>query len=740
MRHLGKYNPLCIWSKNSIFFQFPMLFDPTLKGNHRKVPAFQLPLGQGRVEKRPNAQRAKYIIPLFFLLWTNFVLAQNEKADYDLVRQKVENFAEQFEIEMDYSDFVDVLYYYYQHPLNLNAASDEQLRSLGLLNDMQIQSLLEYRSKHGNLATIYELKDVAGFDYLFVFQLKSFVSVGPVEKIEKVSVKTMLTRGRHDLILRYSRIPEEQFGFRDTTDSRFLGSPDRLYFRYRYTYRDKLSIALIGDKDAGEEFFKGSNKQGFDFYSGHISYKGEGLLQSVVLGDYHVEFGQGLTLWSGLGFGKSVDALGTQKGARGLRPNTSANEYLYMRGAAASLKPWEPLRVTLFYSQKKLDANADTEYESAEDEFFSSVQESGYHRTLTELDKEDAVDEQLMGGNVQFRKKRLQIGATAYYTRYDRYLLRNPALYKMYDFEGQDNVNSGIDFSWSHNRIGFFGEMAMSKNGGMAALAGMVADVHPRFKLSLLYRYYEPQYQVNYAVPFAESSGANNEEGLFLGMRAYLGKASSLNAYVDLFSFPWMRYRVDAPSQGKEVMLEYHYDINRRAHFYTRLRSETKMLNQSLASEVINVPTPVLRQSMRLNFKYEPLREWHLQSRFEVARYEHEPEAEKYGYLLFQDIKYRPEEQPFDVVFRYAIFNTDSYDTRLYAYESDVLYKFSIPGYYYKGQRYYLMLHWDVTRKIDFWIRFAQTVYFDRDVISSGNAEIEGNKKSEITAQLRVKF
>jgi hypothetical protein len=359
----------------------------------------------------------RYLLSIGFLFAVLFVvspaIAQQNQEDYQMVRLKVEQFAEQFDVEMDYSDFVDVLFGYYKNPLNLNSATETQLRSMGLLNDMQIQNLMEYRKKHGFLASIYELKDISGFDYLFVYQLKSFVYVGPVEKIKKTSVKAMLTRGRHDLILRYTQIPENQFGFTDTSNSRYLGDPSRLYFRYRYTYRDKLSIALIGDKDAGEEFFTGSNKQGFDFYSAHVSYQNKGLVEKIVLGDFHMETGQGLTLWSGLGFGKSVDALGTQKGARGLRANTSANEYLFFRGGGITLRPWEPMELTLFYSNKQVDASTGEEFESAEDEFFSSIQESGYHRTKNEIEKENAVNEQLMGANLRYRKNRFAVGSNS---------------------------------------------------------------------------------------------------------------------------------------------------------------------------------------------------------------------------------------------------------------------------------------------------------------------------------------
>lgn len=674
------------------------------------------------------------------LLFTSSLSAQTEGQTYDMIRQKVEEIAERFEIEMDFADFVDILYIYYQNPLNLNTATSDQLKSLGLLNDLQISSLIEYRSKKGKLETIYELKDIPGFDYLFAYELQTFVYIGSGEAAKKPPIKTLITKGRHDLITRYGRVLEEQKGFSDTTSSAYKGSPDKLYFRYRYTYRDLLSIGFLGEKDAGEEFFQGSNKQGFDFYSGHIFLKNEGFIKTIALGDYHLEFGQGLTLWSGLGMGKSVDALGTQKAARGIRPNTSANENLFFRGGAIALQPLKPLTINLFYSNKNIDAGLESDSNSLEEEYFSSIQESGFHRTENELSNKRSTNEQIIGTNINLHHKRLTIGLTSYYTLFDKPLSKDLAPYQIFDFQGKTNINSGIDFKWSLGKIGFFGEGAISKNFGKAGIIGLVTDLHPRIKASLVYRNFEPEYQVFYSAPFSETSKTANEQGLYLGLRTYIGKSSSLNGYIDLFSFPWLRYRVDAPSQGHEFMIDYSKEVKRDFNYYIRFKSETKMLNQTIDFAYFDIPKPVQKQSLRFNFSYNPTKEIRLQTRVEGVKYEHLPLEPKFGYLLFQDIKWSSTEKSYDFSIRYALFNTDSYDTRIYAYESDVLYKFSIPGYYYQGQRYYILFHWDVTRRIDFWFRFSQTVYFDREIIASGQDEISGNKKSEITVQMRFKF
>ena len=346
----------------------------------------------------------------------------------------------------------------------------------------------------------------------------------------------------------------------------------------------------------------------------------------------------------------------------------------------------------------------------------------------------------MYGGNISYNKSGLHLGFTAYKTLYDKELKKETAPYQIYDFQGNENFNMGADFSYSLSKAGFFGEFSMSKNGGYAMVGGMIVNLSPRFKTSLVYRNYSPQYQVVYAVPFAEGSKAKNEKGLFAGAVAYVGNSGVISAYYDIFSFPWLRYRVNTPSQGNKFLVQYQNEISRYFSIYFRLKNETKMLNFTGSTEPLIQPTAVQKRSFRFNMRYAVNYEIILKSRVELSQYQHFPENKKEGYLIYQDIQYKPQNLPFDLSFRYALFNTDDYDTRIYAYENDVLYKFSIPAYYYKGQRYYLLFHWDVMRKLDFWLRFSQSVYFDKNSIGSNLDEITGNTKSEITAQIRWKF
>jgi len=695
----------------------------------------------------------KYILHsiLFILLSFSSVLlyAQNTEASKEQIERSIEELTSRVDVELDYSELVDHFTNLIQHPININTATASDLEELMFLNNTQIAALIDFRRKNGDFTSIYELKNIEGFYVDLVLSIKPYIIIAPSRVSSGPRLRSVFKYGRHQVVMRYGRVLQQQKGYAPITDSalaanpnaRYLGDPNKLYLRYKYHYSNLMSIGFLGEKDAGEEFFKGSNPYGFDFYSAHFFIRDRGRLKALALGDYHLEFGQGLTLWSGLAFGKSAAAIGIQKRQRGVRANTSVNENLFFRGGAATLELLSGLDFTAFYSNKNVDAGLNQKDTLNNEEYvFSSITESGFHRTPSEVAKKGAVNEQIFGGNLSYRYRALQIGATAYKSIYGIDLVKDITPYQIYDFQGNNNFNAGVDASYANRYLSVFGEFSMSQNGGTAFLVGGIFNLHPRLTFSLLYRDYSPDYQVFYAVPFSESSRAQNEKGMYFGAVVNIGSRSDFKVYYDMYSFPWLRYRVNAPSNGDEFSLLYENRLNRHFNFNIRYRNENKMLNETAEDVSIRAITSTLKQSLRFHINYAPFHQIYLKSRVEFSKYQHQPQAAGTGYLIYQDIQYRPENFPMKISLRYALFNTDNYDTRIYAYENNVLYKFSVPAYYYQGSRFYILLNYTINSHFTFWLHFAQTYYSNRTSIGSSLEEIQGNTRSEITAQLRMKF
>ena len=93
--------------------------------------------------------------------------------------------------------------------------------------------------------------------------------------------------------------------------------------------------------------------------------------------------------------------------------------------------------------------------------------------------------------------------------------------------------------------------------------------------------------------------------------------------------------------------------------------------------------------------------------------------------------------QPWSVVGRILYFDTDSYDTRLYAYENDVMYGSSTPVFSGRGYRYYAIFSYDLNNKTTCWLKISQSLYPGMEAIGSGLDEIAGDRKTEVKVQVR---
>jgi len=208
--------------------------------------------------------------------------------------------------------------------------------------------------------------------------------------------------------------------------------------------------------------------------------------------------------------------------------------------------------------------------------------------------------------DLSYKIKGFRVGATAYKSLYGIDLVKDAAPYQYYDFQGNNNFNAGVDASYANKYLSVFGEFSMSQNGGKALLVGSIFNLHPRLTFSVLYRNFARDYQVFYAVPFSEGSRAQNEKGIYLGAVINTGTHSNFKVYYDIYSFDWLRYRVNAPSQGDEFSLLYENRPNRHFNFNIRYRNENKKLNESADNVAIRAITQTRKQSLRFHINYSP--------------------------------------------------------------------------------------------------------------------------------------
>lgn len=665
----------------------------------------------------------------------------------ELLLQHIESLLEETDaMETDHASLSEQLEWLHAHPLNLNSATRADLRQLFMLNEIQIHNLLQHINDHGRLVSIYELQTIEAFDLQTIRSVLPFVTVDTREDTRHFRMENLFSDGENVFFMRYQRLLEEQKGFspagpgddEEKPDTRYPGSPYRLYTRYRYTYYRNISLGFTAEKDPGEEFFRGSQPQGFDFYSAHLHLRNLGRLKAFSAGDFQVQFGQGLCLWTGLTFGKSSEAIGIKKNGQGLRQYTAVDENNFMRGLGATVAVGQ-FEITTFYSGKRRDATI-VQSDETEDgvPVISSLRQSGLHRTPGELEGKNAVRETIIGGNVTYQGAQAVIGLTVCKMKLEADFRRNLSFYNQFDFSSNQSACVSIDYNYLARNVSFFGETALSGNGRMAFLNGLMVGLHPMVSLSMAHRRYDKAYQAPLSAAFGENTRVQNEEGLYVGLAIRPSPRLRLSFFADHFRFPWMKYRVHMPGQGSDYLVNIHYRPARNVELIARYRRKSKPLNTNEPA-MIRHTLQANRTQYRLQVGFPFTPSLSMRNRLEVMRYHH-GETKQKGYLLYTDILYRNPGIPIALTIRYALFGTCGFDSRIYAYEHDVLYAFSFPFYSDKGSRTYLLARYRVHRQVDVYARLAQTWYANRDSVGSGLDLIEGNTRTELKVQVRLRF
>ncbi|WP_372776208.1 ComEA family DNA-binding protein [Mangrovibacterium sp.] len=661
---------------------------------------------------------------LVILVLVSSLLARAQQTDtplheqlQDLLEQVLEE-DENADVELLLSDLVRLE----ESPIAINTAGQDEFAPLFFMSPLQVQALLDYRKESGAILSVYELALVDGFNPEIAQMIAHFVdfsaSLTPVK----------FRRTRQDLLVRGTRLIEKQAGFKDGD---YSGSQEKLYLRYRLDSR-VVQLGVTAEKDAGEPFFRQPNSDGFDYKSGFLRYEFGQNKNAVLVGDYVVQWGQGLAAWQGFAMGKSTDVERIARFNQGIKAYSSTDENNFMRGVAANLSLGK-FQLQPFISYKKFDANVDSLNGT---KVFTSIQTSGLHRTESEIEDKNSVAALVGGAHLGYRTGRLELGFSGLHTCYELPLVRQSGLYNQFLFQGSEISNFSVDYRYTFNRMYLFGEMASSLHSDVAVLNGFMFQPVGQVSLSALYRNIGKKYNSPIAAAFTENSRVNDEQGVFLGLRLLPVAKFQVKAYADFFQYKWIKYTTAAPAKGCEYMIRLDYKINHDWQIYGRYFYEQKPVK--ISTDVLRYDLDQIRQGARLQLSGNLNEQFSIQTRFEHSFYEHEQSSG--GYLLSQDISFQTKTSNSRFWLRLAYFNTDDYDSRIYSYENDLLYQFSIPAFYGEGIRSYVNGKVKLCEKIDFWMKLSRSWYFDVNSLGSGATAIDGNTRTELKFQFRFRI
>lgn len=669
----------------------------------------------------------------FFYLLALFCLAVSAEAQTEetSASEVLENYFRENEqsSESDIQEFLEYLEILRDRPLDLNRAEREELSNMHLINELQIENLLAYRERFGPLLNEYELQAVPGWEIADIRRVLPFVRTGGNLEQRFVPAWKGFVAGENNFLLRWGQSSPVRY------TERAEGGPDALAMRFRHNFDNRLRFGFTAEKDPGEAFFAKSNRAGFDFYSAHLTLNNpSGWLKTATLGDFSARFGQGLLLQSGFALGKTAETTAIIRGGAKIRPYASFGEAFFLRGGAATVRLTKNWEITALYSSRQRDATTDTlDAELSEELFFSSLQSSGLHREPGEVAREKTLQEQVAGVSGTFQWHDGHLSVNGLQVRYDKPWQPAPAAYRRYAFAGDKLTGASVDYAWHRRNFYFFGETARSDNGAVATTNGLLLGVDRRVTLSALHRRLPADYQALFAVPFAETTGGANEHGLFVGADVRPSRPWQINVYADLWRHPWLRFGADAPSRGREYLARVMWTRRRVMSAYVYWKLEAKERNSALESG--EGLAEHRKEQLRLHAQYRVSPGVELRSRIEWTTYQIDNQPRTRGYLAYEEAVFRKLGFPVYGVLRYAIFDTDDYNSRVYAFENDLFSAFSVPAFSGRGSRWYVNLHWRINDACWLEGRFEQTL--QRKTATDGTAV---GPRNGLKLQARVEF
>ena len=214
-------------------------------------------------------------------------------------------------------------------PVNINDTA--AVRDLPLMTPFRYRALCNYIILYGQLMSTKELALIPGFDSMTVALLTTITKAEPYDG----RAKFRWWQGRHNIVTGVGGAIEQAAGYRD---GRYEGDNLRAMLCYNYNYRNKVSVRLVADKDPGEAWGKKN------FYGYHMMISDIGRLEKFIVGRYGLQFGQGLTMWTGFKpfniMGATPERFGT---AQFMRPIIwRALPPLYVYGATCISRPLHP--------------------------------------------------------------------------------------------------------------------------------------------------------------------------------------------------------------------------------------------------------------------------------------------------------------------------------------------------------------------------------------------------------------
>ena len=611
------------------------------------------------------------------------------------------------------STFIEKLHELAENPVRINSSMEDEISRLFFLSDFQVKALADYAHSSGRIVSVFELATIPGFDKETVEMMIPFITLEYKPAINSDSV-----RWRNTLISNYSIKPGK-------SDTSSLGSMCRSLTKYRFS-AGGFSGGITIEKDPGEKFFSG-NPPLPDFFSAHIAYNGIGLIRKIILGDIAARFGQGTNINTGIRRGISLTSPGYMSASNVIKPYTSTDENNFFRGIAAEFSI-KNLELSVFYSKKYTDATI-TSSPGTSNDYVENFYPAGIHNTPSLLHKKDAISELAYGINLSYNFNNIKAGLVWSENKFSIPVkLTTGEPENVFYFAGNQNNIYTIYYNSIIKRVLLYGELSANENKRYAVVQGMSFRPSDRLTINFLIRRYNSGYTAFHGKGPGTGSATVNENGILGNFTFEAARHLFISGGCDIQKFPWLKYRNSAPSYGvrKEIKLRFlpTETLTIDASYNYRLSMVDIADTQGIPDQ-----DKIITRSLKVYVRYSFNDNLTLGTRID---YKFVDPAESIGRIMFQELSFSFRQVPVTLWVRYCLFNTDDWNSRIYTYENDLLYSFSIPALAGEGSRSYIMAKWKIADLAELRIKYGMT-----SLLINGNSN---ENTDEIKIQFRAWF
>jgi len=639
---------------------------------------------------------------------------------------------EEREMDEEESDLLDVLDNLKRNPYDLNKVTLTQLESLPFMNSVIAKNIIEFRKTNKVFKSKRILLKIDGVTKELYEKIKIYLIVKQstgdifIDESGRISTADELSR-KPDMQSRLrSRMLQDLQPKAGYLSKKYEGSRIKLYNQLNAKYVKpgyKLEGNITIEKDAGE-------KNITDFTSAFLEVSDVRFIKKFIAGDFTLNFGQGLTMWSLQAFSKGIDAVNPiKKKGKGTDGYGSVNEVQFFRGGSAEIG-LNDFQFNVFYSDNYYDASSNISKDN-----ISGFYYDGYHRTTSEIERKNSVKEKLAGGRVAFQRGSMNLGATYWTSSFSKPIIPD-SLKKLLKFSGTKAGMTGVDYDFILKNMNFFGEFSRSQSGAIANINGLRITFFKIADLLFSYRNYPKDIEPVHSFGFSEKGETYNERGFYAGIAFRPVKGLIVNGYFDQYKFPYRSYFNPVPVSGNDFLTNIEWRAAKgfilNLKYKNENKEEVRTTNDNSGREIKRIDNRN-QLNIRTGFIYQASNTFRFRSRFEYVNiyYQNFGENNK-GYLFYSDIRIIP--FPGLVVdTRFIFFNTDNYDSRIYEFESDIQGVMSNVALYGKGRRLYLLVKFRPVSFLSLSAKYAETIYSGVKSIGSGNDKINGDVNNRLS-------